>query len=112
MIYNSKHGHTSQGRLLMINSILEFKQASMKRVREQIPQYKEECESVFKALRWAKLTLMHMEGSGHDIHLHREEKGYYCSFAKPSWSGDHCGDYYKTGAEAVVGAVLEYQFGL
>jgi hypothetical protein len=34
-----------------------------------------------------------------------------CSFAKPSWKGDHCGRGMEHGAQAMVMAVCEYLNG-
>lgn len=70
--------------------------------------------NVFKAMKWAKKTLTAFEGSGHEIHIHREysySSMFGCSFSKPEWSGYHCSDNYVTGAQAVISAVLEYKLG-
>lgn len=80
---------------------------------------------VRKAIRWAKDYLCKIEGSGHFFHLSHErvydktvnpwvltDTGMIqCSFAKPSWAGDHCSRGMPTGAEAVVMAVCEYLNG-
>ena len=67
--------------------------------------------NVFQAWRWAKARLTWLEGRGHDIQLGRafRQDGFVCSFAKPSWAGDHCGPIAKTGADAIVDSVLEYE---
>jgi hypothetical protein len=76
--------------------------------------------SSLKAYRWAKNRLMRLEGTGHEIHIHKEtdesnpdpgSPRITCSFAKPSWSGDHCGRRQATGALAIITAVLEYEYG-
>lgn len=63
---------------------------------------------------WALDRLMHLEGSGHDLHISRKssrDNRIVCSFAKPSWPGDHCGTPQKSGAEAIIRSVLEYELG-
>lgn len=67
---------------------------------------------VRKALRWARERLMRREGAGHGFALVRDRRGIVCAFAKPQWSGDHCGTPQRTGAEAVVRSVLEYEAGM
>lgn len=67
-------------------------------------------EHVLVARRWAKDRLMRREGEGHYIAINRKKDGrFVCSFAKPSWPGDHCGEPMDTGAKAIVISVLEYE---
>lgn len=71
-------------------------------------------ENVFAAKRWAQDRLMRLEGEGHHICISRassQDNRIVCSFAKPSWPGDHCGTPQYTGAEAIVRAVIEYEHG-
>lgn len=68
--------------------------------------------NVFAAKRWAQGRLMRLEGEGHYIAVSRassRDSRIVCSFAKPSWAGDHCGSPCLTGAEAIVRAVIEYE---
>lgn len=67
---------------------------------------------VLKAWRWAKDHLMRKEGDGHHFSLIRgRDATIRCAFAKPEWSGDHCGEGMPTGAEAIIRAVCEYESG-
>jgi hypothetical protein len=81
-------------------------QAKYDKVPEDVKKH------VFTAWRWARDYLMRKEGEGHHFVLSREKDGSICcAFAKPEWSGDHCGEGMPTGAEAIVRAVCEYDSG-
>lgn len=70
-------------------------------------------EDIVEAALWARDTLMRKEGEGHDIQLSAEpDCTMVCSFAKPSWGGDHCGRKMDTASEAIVMAVCEYLEGM
>lgn len=67
--------------------------------------------SVFKTLKWARRILTDHEGRGHMIVLRRHHKNkelISCSFAKPSWSGDHSGPYCKSGVDAIIESIRDY----
>jgi hypothetical protein len=66
-----------------------------------------------EAVNWARETLTNHEGRGHFIVLAADsEPGMlHCSFAKPSWSADHCGEPREEAPEAIVRAVCEYLCG-
>src|SRR5690606_32119691 len=56
-------------------------------------------EDLVEAAIWARDTLMKHEGEGHHFELSaNHERLLCCSFAKPSWSGDHSGSYMPTAA--------------
>lgn len=66
-------------------------------------------EDLVEAAIWARDTLMKHEGEGHHFELSANSEGLLCcSFAKPSWPGDHSGSYMPTAAEAIVMSVCEY----
>lgn len=78
---------------------------------QALPEYIRECD-LGTAMDWARKTLTNHEGSGHDFYLHSDEPGLFCcSFAKPEWAGDHCGDQYQDAGQAIVMAVCEYLSG-
>lgn len=91
----------------MITQIQEAKiQADYAAVSENIR------EDICEATKWARETLTNHEGSGHQFYVTAEVNGLVvCSFAKPSWAGDHCGRGMEHGAQAVVMAVCEYLNG-
>lgn len=65
-----------------------------------------------EAIQWAITTLTEEEGSGHYIMVTAGDEGLVeCSFAKPSWGGDHVGRGMEHAAEAIVMAVCEYMEG-
>lgn len=70
-------------------------------------------DDIYEAIVWAKTTLTNHEGSGHSFYVTASSvPGWVvCSFAKPSWSGDHCSKPMEHGAEAIVMAVCEYLNG-
>lgn len=70
-------------------------------------------DDIGEATKWARETLTNLEGSGHQIYVSAssEEGLVMCSFAKPSWAGDHSGRGMEHGAEAIVMAVCEYLNG-
>lgn len=69
-------------------------------------------EDICNASAWARKTLTDLEGCGHEIFVTAGKDGLVvCSFAKPSWAGDHCGRGMEHGAEAIVMAVCEYISG-
>ena len=69
-------------------------------------------DDICEAVVWAKDTLMKLEGEGHLFYITGTKEGKVCcSFAKPEWSGDHCGRPMEYGAPAVVMAVCEYLEG-
>ncbi len=74
-----------------------------------VPEYTK--EDIGEAYKWAKHTLTQHEGAGHDIRVYGAYNLVECSFAKPSWAGDHCGRGMEHGAEAIVMAVCEYMCG-
>ena len=75
-----------------------------------VPEYIR--EDVVEAGIWARETLTNKEGSGHAIYIFGTKDGMVeCSFAKPSWPGDHCGSPMESGSEAIVMAVCEYLCG-
>ncbi len=67
-------------------------------------------EDIVSAANWALACLASYEGTGHIIQVSATTKGgeVVCSFAKPSWQGDHCSEPMETGSEAIVLAVCEY----
>lgn len=66
-------------------------------------------ENIYEAIVWTKGTLTIREGSGHQFYVTTSKDGLVvCSFAKPSWAGDHCSRGMEHGAEAIVMAVCEY----
>jgi hypothetical protein len=68
--------------------------------------------SVLKAWRWANNRLLRLEGEGWITYLYRNKDGAIdFNFSKPDWSGEHNGEYYSTGAEAILMSVLEYESG-
>ena len=72
------------------------------------------CESwgLSESLRWAERRLTDHEGSGHNIELSATSTGLFqCSFAKPEWSGDHCGRPMPEAGASIVMAVCEYLNG-
>lgn len=70
-------------------------------------------EDIVEASAWARKTLTDFEGSGHEIFVTAAKDGLVqCSFAKPSWAGDHSGRPMEHGAQAIVMAVCEYLEGL
>jgi hypothetical protein len=69
-------------------------------------------EDIESSLTWAKNILTAHEGTGHLFHVIPTRDGMVCcSFAKPEWGGDHCGDPMESGSEAIVRAVCEYLCG-
>ena len=70
-------------------------------------------EDICGALLWAKLTLRERGETGHEFFVTAAaEPGLVvCSFAQPSWAGDHSGRGMDHGAEAIVMAVCEYLCG-
>ena len=77
----------------------------------QVPEYIR--SDLVEAAVWARKTLTDHEGSGHDLQITGDSsQGLSCSFAKPSWSGDHSGAYMDTASEAIVIAVCEYLCGM
>lgn len=66
----------------------------------------------YEALKWAHDTLRDHEGGGHSFYIHAEGKNQYrTSFAKPSWSGDHCSEIYGSCEESIIMSVCEYLSG-
>jgi hypothetical protein len=85
-------------------------EARVKAAYDAVPDYIR--DDIVKAAKWARKTLTEHEGSGHQIYVTGTNDGMVvCSFAKPEWSGDHCGDPMEHGAEAIVRAVCEYLNG-
>ena len=77
---------------------------------ESVPEHIR--EDICEASKWAKQTLMEHEGAGHEFYITAGAAGVVCcSFAKPSWKGDHCGRGMEHGAQAMVMAVCEYLNG-
>lgn len=69
-------------------------------------------EDIVEAANWARKTLTDHEGRGHQILVTADSNGLVvCSFAKPSWPGDHCGPPMEEGAQAIVMAVCSYLSG-
>ncbi len=69
-------------------------------------------DDIVSASVWARNVLTELDGSGHEIYVTASGEGLVCcSFAKPSWGGDHCGRGMEHGAEAIVMAVCEYRCG-
>ncbi len=68
-------------------------------------------EDIVEAANWAKKTLTDHEGRGHQIFVTASGECVVCSFAKPSWPGDHCGPPMEHGAQAIVMAVCSYLNG-
>lgn len=72
-------------------------------------------DDILEAITWATTTLTNHEGSGHAFYVHAAGSKHpgmvVCSFAKPSWGGDHCSKPMEHGAEAIVMAVCEYLNG-
>lgn len=70
-------------------------------------------DDICQASAWARKALTDHEGAGHDIYVTSAGSNglVVCSFAKPSWAGDHCGRGMEHGAEAIVMAVCEYLNG-
>lgn len=91
----------------------EFKDALEERIQAMyatIDQYIK--DDIVEASAWARRTLTNHEGAGHDIYVSAGgDDMVVCSFAKPEWSGDHCGRPMDHGAEAIVIAVCEYLCG-
>lgn len=46
-----------------------------------------------------------------DVNLIKCDDGYECSVSQYCWSADHCGAVKRTGAQAIVQAVLELKAG-
>lgn len=68
-------------------------------------------EDIVEACIWARKVLTEFEGSGHEFHLTYQNDSFYCSFAKPEWSGDHCGTGMSSATEAIIMSVCEYLCG-
>jgi hypothetical protein len=68
-------------------------------------------DDLFDTLNWAKTTLTNYEGSGHMFQLTAKGDKICCSFAKPSWPGDHTGNYEYDASQAIITAVCEYLVG-
>lgn len=71
-----------------------------------------------QAIRWAHQELARcceqVGGDpefGWDVQLYRAEDGFGCSISQVSWPGDHTGSTRRTGAEAVIQAVIELKLG-
>lgn len=92
---------------------MDYKQVREQRIQEMyanVPAYIK--EDICEAALWTRTTLTDLEGSGHCIYVTADEDGLVCcSFAKPSWAGDHCGRGMEDGAQAMVMAVCEYLCG-
>ena len=75
--------------------------------------------SVRRAIRWAYAELDQCcEQVGGDpvygwcVHVYRAgEDGFGCSISQSFWPGDHAGSTRRTGAEAVIQAVIELKLG-
>lgn len=105
--FSKQHGLPSKLHYTNKNKELENK---IQEMYYNVPEHIR--EDIVEASIWAKDTLTKHEGEGHLIHLSTDSKGsIVCSFAKPSWSGDHCGRPMNDGAEAIVVAVCEYMCG-
>ena len=65
---------------------------------KNVPQYIK--DDIGEAIAWAKNILTKEEGDGHMFYVYAEKNRVACSFAKPEWSGDHCGRSMQHGAEA------------
>jgi len=85
------------------------------RIQEMFANIHEEIrEDITLAAVWARDTLAEREGRGHIIQVsdaYQMEGFVVCSFAKPEWSGDHCGAPMPDGSQAIVRAVCEYLCG-
>jgi hypothetical protein len=70
-------------------------------------------ENLVDAAIWARKTLTDHEGKGHILEItDASSRGFVvCSFMKPEWAGDHCGQPMETGSQAIVRAVCEYMCG-
>lgn len=88
---------------------LDLEQKVAQKVEDTSPKIK---ANSISAYHWAKDRLMRREGAGHSFHIIRDDGGYRCAFAKPSWSGDHCSKIMETGALAIVRAIHEYENGM
>lgn len=79
---------------------------------EAVPEWVR--DDIAEASKWARDTLRDHEGAGHCFYITGDRSlpgAVVCSFAKPQWSGDHCGRPMEHGAEAMVMAVCEYLSG-
>lgn len=74
-------------------------------------------DNIGEAYKWAFESLTAREGQGHEIvvtacwHQGVSAGLVQCSFAKPSWSGDHCGSGMESASQAIVMSVCEYFSG-
>jgi hypothetical protein len=70
-------------------------------------------EDICEATIWAKDYMMRQEGEGHQFYVFGNSDGTTsCSFAKPSWGGDHHSRPMEHGAQSIVMAVCEYVNGM
>lgn len=69
-------------------------------------------DNIGDAVDWARETLTKHEGAGHIFQLIFENGKYFCCFAKPQWSADHCSQGMDESHEAIVMAVCEYLSGV
>lgn len=88
-------------------------EALTRRIREAYMAVPEHIrEDIELASIWARQKLTRHEGAGHQIFVTGTKDGMVvCSFAKPEWPGDHCGEPMEHGAQAIVLAVCEYLSG-
>lgn len=83
------------------------------RIKKRFIENREHWESdLSECIQWAVKTLTDYEGSGHLFEISiASDNRFVCSFAKPSWPGDHSSHPMFTAQEAIVLAVCEYLEG-
>ena len=68
-------------------------------------------ENLFLASKWAEDILKKYEGEGHIMEISSDGHQVIAHFAKPEWSGDHCGSAKETGSQAIIMSICEYIIG-
>ncbi len=93
----------------MTNAIIAARYAQARKRFAKAPEHIR--EDIVEAAIWARDTLRDHEGAGHIIQVSESKGLVVCSFCKPQWNADHCGETMETGSEAIVMAVCEYLSG-